>query len=114
MNFVGLNFRYQQYFPEASRGYRRSRSFTVILVRNQDHKNSKIKLPPVLSETTIFDARFADEMPEGMESFGTYKSKNKQWLPADDANVRTNFFGVKKAVERKHAARWHGIIFFFF
>lgn len=66
-----------------------------------------------MSKTTILDARFADEMPGGLEFFVSYKPKNNQWLPADDAAVQTNFFEVKKAVERKHAARRHGIIFFF-
>lgn len=116
LDFMGapeLNFRYQQYFPEASGKYPRSRSFTVTLIRNQDYRNRKIKPPPVLSKTTILDARFADEMPEGLESFVSYKPKNNQWLPADDAVVQTNFFEVKKAVERKHAACWHRIIFFF-
>ena len=78
MSASELNFRYQQYFPEASGKYRRSRSFTVILVRNQDYRNRKIKPPPVLSKTTILDARFADEMPEGLESFVSYKPKNNQ------------------------------------
>lgn len=101
MSASELRFCYQQY------------SSTIILVRNQDYRNRKIKPPPVLSKTTILDARFADEMPEGLESFISYKPKNNQWLPADDAAVQTNFLEVKKAVERKHAARWHGIIFFF-
>lgn len=76
-------------------------------------KIGKIKPPPVLSKTTILDACFADEMPEGQESFVSYKPKNNQWIPADDANAQTNFFEVKKAVERKHAAYWHGIILLF-
>ena len=69
--------------------------------------------PPLLSEATIFDARFVDEIQKGLKALITYKPKNNQWLPADDAAGQTNFFGVKEAVERKHAARWHGIIFFF-
>ena len=115
INAPELNFRYREYFPKLNDEDRKYGTSTLlgVLVRDQNHESEAITPPPLLSETTIFDARFVDEMPEGLKAFITYKPKNNQWLPADDAVVQTNFFEVKKAVERKHAARWHGIIFFF-
>ena len=115
MSATELRFRYREYFPKLNDEDRKYGTSTLlgVLVRDQNHENVVITPPPLLSETTILDARFVDEMPEGLESFISYKPKNNQWLPTDDAAVQTNFVEVKKAVERKHAARWHGIIFFF-
>ena len=115
MSATELRFRYREYFPKLNDEDRKYGTSTLlgVLVRDQNHENVVITPPPLLSETTILDARFVDEMPEGLESFISYKPKNNQWLPTDDDAVQTNFVEVKKAVERKHAARWHGIIFFF-
>ena len=115
INAPELNFRYREYFPKLNNEDRKygTRTLLGVLVRDQNYESEAITPPPLLSETTIFDARFVDEMPEGLKALITYKPKNNQWLPADDAAVQTNFFEVKKTVERKHAARWHGIIFFF-
>ena len=115
MSATELRFRYREYFPKLNDEDRKYGTSTLlgVLVRDQNHENVVITPPPLLSETTILDAGFADQMPEGLESFVSYKPKNNQWLPTDDAAVQTNFVEVKKAVERKHAARWHGIIFFF-